>query len=98
MATDHPAPIDIDRIAHLARLELTPEQKQQWAPQLQSILGYVGRLAQLDTAGIDTAFQVMPQVNVFRADEVAATLPTEQALANAPDTDGVYFRMPRILE
>lgn len=89
---------DIDHVAHLARLAMTDDEKARLAPQLTEILGYVGRLGELDTAGIEATFQVRPSVNVLRDDVEDFCLDNAAALRNAPGREGPYFRMPRILE
>lgn len=90
--------LDVDHVADLARLHLTPEEKDRLGPQLQSILQYVAHLQETNTEGIEATFQVMPLSNVMRDDMEAPCLPTAAALRNAPATEGDYFRMPRILE
>jgi len=89
---------DIEHVAHLARLELSAAERAQLEPQLRDILHYVDRLQELDTDAIEATFQVLPRVNVLREDVEAPGLDLSQALGNAPERDGPYFRMPRILE
>lgn len=89
--------IDIDHVAHLARLDLTPRERDTLAPQLASIIGYVDQLGTLDTEHIEATFQVLPLSNVTRADVSAPSLTPAEALANAPQSEDGYFRVPRIL-
>jgi aspartyl-tRNA(Asn)/glutamyl-tRNA(Gln) amidotransferase subunit C len=88
----------VDHVAHLARLEITPEERSLFASQLGEILKYVGHLQQLDTSEAVAAFQVFPQENVFREDVPGVPLPVEAVLANAPEKDGDYFKMPKIID
>lgn len=92
--------LDIDHVAHLARLALTEEEKARLEPQLEEILTYVGRLRELDTEGIEATFHVSgrERVNVLRDDAEDLCLDPEAALRNAPAREGPYFRIPRILE
>jgi aspartyl-tRNA(Asn)/glutamyl-tRNA(Gln) amidotransferase subunit C len=90
--------IDIDHVAHLARLDLTPSEKAHLAPQLNSILEYVGLLGKLDTRDIEATFQVLPQTNRLRDDVEAPSLTPDEVLANAPAREDDFFRMPRILD
>lgn len=90
-------PIDIDHVAHLARLDLAPHERTTLGPQLADIIGYVDQLSALDTASIEATFQVLPLSNVTRSDVLGLTLPPEEALANAPQREDGYFRVPRIL-
>jgi aspartyl-tRNA(Asn)/glutamyl-tRNA(Gln) amidotransferase subunit C len=89
---------EVDHVAHLARLDITPEEREVFAGQLGEILEYVDRLQELDTEGVEATFAVQPRTNVFREDEPGPPLGPEQALANAPEREGDYFRIPRILE
>lgn len=89
--------IDIDHVAHLARLHLTAEERATLGPQLGAIIGYVDQLGALDTAGIEATFQVLPLSNVTRNDVAASCLAPDEALANAPQSEEGCFRVPRIL-
>lgn len=91
------AGLDIEHIAHLARLDLTQSERATLGPQLLQILDYVDRLQTLDTESIEATFQVLPLANVFRDDAVAPGLTREEALANAPQSESNCFRVPRIL-
>ncbi len=90
--------IDVDHVAHLARLDLPAAERARMQAELRSILGYVNRLQELDTAAVEATFQVVPRVNVLRADAPAPGLDVEAALRNAPAREDGCFRMPRILE
>lgn len=90
--------IDIRYIAHLARLQLTPAEEAQFGAQLQQILGYVAKLAELDVAGVEPMAHVLPLVNVLRADEVRPSLSSEVVLQNAPEQARGLFIVPKIVE
>lgn len=89
---------EVEHVAGLARLELTDDEKLTFTRQLSSILTYMDQLKTVDTTGIEPTATVLPVTNVFREDEVQPSLSQEQALANAPDQSGGFFRVPRILE
>jgi aspartyl-tRNA(Asn)/glutamyl-tRNA(Gln) amidotransferase subunit C len=89
---------DVEKVAALARLHVTESEKEVFAKQLSEILAHVEQLSRYDTSGIEPTATVMGQVNVFRDDVVRPSLPTEKALANAPERDGDGFRVPKILE
>jgi aspartyl-tRNA(Asn)/glutamyl-tRNA(Gln) amidotransferase subunit C len=72
-------------VAHLARLELTAEELATMTGQLNSIVDYVAQLQQVNTDGVEPLAHALDVSNVFRADEPAASLPVDEALANAPD-------------
>ncbi len=90
---------DVEKVAKLARLEVTAAEKDTFAKQLSQILTHVEKLNQYDTKGIEPTATVTGQVNVFREDVVRPSLPTDKALANAPEreTDG-FFVVPKIIE
>ena len=89
---------EVEHVARLARLELTKEEKEQMRAQLDSILSYIEKLNELDTSAVEPTSHVLPMKNVFREDEVRPSLSQEEALANAPDRQDLFFRVPRILE
>jgi aspartyl-tRNA(Asn)/glutamyl-tRNA(Gln) amidotransferase subunit C len=89
---------EVEHVARLARLELTNEEKERMRAQLDSILSYIDKLNELDTSAVEPTFHVLPMMNVFRDDEVRPSLSQEEALANAPDRQDLFFRVPRILE
>lgn len=87
----------VEHVALLARLELSAEEKEQYATQLSAILEYVEALNKLDTENVPPTAHVLPIKNVFREDLVCDHMANEKALQNAPDKEGNYFRVPRIL-
>ena len=89
---------EVERVARLARLRLTEEERETMTSQLDAILGYMDKLSLLDTAGIEPTTTVIPMVSVMRDDVVRPSLSQEDALANAPDREDVFFRVPRIIE
>lgn len=89
---------DVEKMAQLARLAVTPAEKETFAKQLTQILAHVDTLNQYDTTGIDPTAVVIGQVNVFRDDFVRPSLPSGKALANAPECEAGGFVVPKILE
>jgi aspartyl-tRNA(Asn)/glutamyl-tRNA(Gln) amidotransferase subunit C len=91
-------PKDVERIAELARLELTPDEIATFTPQLAEILGYVEQISALDTSGVAATSHVASHA-VERDDEPRATLPRTDALANAPDAarEAGLFKVPRVI-
>ena len=89
---------EVEKVAKLARLEITEAEKEAFANQLSQILTHVETLKQYDTKGIEPTATVLGQVNVFRDDVVRPSLPVEKALANAPDREADGFSVPRIIE
>lgn len=89
---------EVEKVAKLARLELTEAEKEAFTKQLTDILSYVETLKRYDTDGVEPTATVLGPVNVFRDDEVRPSLPVERALANAPEQSDGFFVVPKILE
>ena len=96
--TAMPVEIDIARVAHLARIALTDEELAAYAAQLENILEHAERVQALPTEGVEPTSHPLPLVNAFRPDAVTGSLDRDDALAGAPDVEGGYFRVPRILD
>lgn len=88
---------DVEHVALLARLELSEKEKEIYTEQLAKILEYAAVLQELDTADVPPTAHVLPLHNVFREDRVGDHLPVDEVLANAPDREGNYFKVPRII-
>jgi aspartyl-tRNA(Asn)/glutamyl-tRNA(Gln) amidotransferase subunit C len=89
---------EVEHIAELARLGLSGAEKEMFRDQLSAILDYAEMLNRLDTTGVPPTTTALPLSNVMRTDEVSPSLPTEDALANAPDADADQFRVRAVLE
>ena len=89
---------DVEHVARLSRLALGDAELERMREQLSGILAYIDKLRALDTAGVEPTSHAVPLVNVMREDENRPCLPQDEALANAPDPSGQYFRVPRIIE
>ncbi len=88
---------DVARIAHLARLELAPEKAELFAPQLDQVLAYMDTLGQVDTSAVDPMYSPVEHATVTRPDEVRREHTRDEVLANAPETDGQFFIVPKIV-
>jgi len=88
----------VEHVANLARLEVSESEKELFARQLDAILTYVEKLNELDTTGVEPTSHVLPIKNVLRADEVKPSLPPDDALRNAPERSGDFYRVPKIIE
>lgn len=85
-------------VAHLARLELTPQELDEFTGQLNQIVDYVNQLQQIDTESVEPMAHALPIHNVFRPDEPAPSLTKEEALANAPHRMGDFYGVPAVLD
>jgi aspartyl-tRNA(Asn)/glutamyl-tRNA(Gln) amidotransferase subunit C len=101
---------DVAYVADLANLELTPDESTRMVADLNSILGHIDKLNELDTSNVEPLAEVLSAFALTerkgsekfsyaqRADEVKPGLSREVALSNAPDTDGSCFRVPKVIE
>jgi aspartyl-tRNA(Asn)/glutamyl-tRNA(Gln) amidotransferase subunit C len=94
---------DVGRVAELAHLELTPDETGHMLHDLNAILDYVAELNELDTAGVTPLAQVSELFSTegaggLRADVVLPSLDRATVLAQAPETDQVFFKVPKVIE
>jgi aspartyl-tRNA(Asn)/glutamyl-tRNA(Gln) amidotransferase subunit C len=89
---------EVRHLAKLAHLALGDEEVGRFARELEGIVGYVEQLAQVDTTGVEPIANVAGLVNVVRADEPAALLPTAAAMAIAPAHTDNAFLVPKVVE
>ncbi len=85
---------EVVHVARLARLALTDEEVERFQQQLSAILEAVGKVSELDLEGVEPTAHPLDVANVYAADEPRPCLPVEEALANAPDREGDFFRVP----
>jgi aspartyl-tRNA(Asn)/glutamyl-tRNA(Gln) amidotransferase subunit C len=93
---------DVERVAELAHLELTPAESDAMLHDLNAILDYMAELNELDTAGVLPLSQVTELLGAegggLRADAVAPSLDRAAVMAQAPETNGAFFKVPKVLE
>lgn len=88
---------EVRHVAKLARLEMDQEQLTRFTQQLEPILHYVAKISQLDVKDVEPMAHALPLHNVLREDVVEPALPLEKVLLNAPEADGAFFAVPKIL-
>ena len=88
----------VRKVAKLARLDLTDAEVEQFSPQLSAILSYIEKLGELDTENVEPLAHCLPVHNVFREDVPTPSIDAEKALANAPQREGDYFKVPKVLD
>lgn len=93
-----PSELDLDALARLARLALTPEEKATFQRQIADLLRHIERLAQVDVTGVEPSAHAHPQHNVWQEDEVRPGLPPEEALRNAPAQREQMVAVPKVVE
>jgi aspartyl-tRNA(Asn)/glutamyl-tRNA(Gln) amidotransferase subunit C len=99
---------DVERVAELANLELRSGEKAAMLRDLNSVLNYFAQLNELDTTSVPPMTQVANHLTEgeeakaaalhLRADEIAPSLNRERVLVSAPDTDGIFFKVPKVIE
>ncbi len=88
----------VRKVAKLSRLELTEAEVEEFAGQLSAILDYVEKMNDLDTTNVEPLAHCLPISNVLRQDFAKESLGTEKTLTNAPQRDGEFFKVPKILD
>ena len=87
----------VRKVAKLARLQLSDPEIAEFTDQLSAILDYVAKMNELDTENVQPLAHCLPIKNIFRPDTVGQSLGTEAALANAPQREGDFFKVPKII-
>lgn len=93
-------PIDIAtirKVAHLARLELSPEEESQLSVDIEQILAWIDQLEEVDTTGIEPVIHMHGNINAYREDVAHNDLTREEGLLNAPQKDGEYFKVVKVI-
>ena len=90
--------MNVRYVAHLARLDLSPEEEQKFGAQLGNVLGYIEKLNELDVSHVEPTAHAVPMVNVTRSDEARPSISNEEALRNAPAKANGLFMVPKIVE
>lgn len=88
----------VRKVARLSRLELTEREVEEFTGQLSAILEYVEKMNELETDSVEPLAHCLPISNVLREDVVRESLGTEKTLANAPQRDEDFFKVPKILD
>jgi aspartyl-tRNA(Asn)/glutamyl-tRNA(Gln) amidotransferase subunit C len=88
---------DVEHIAELARLTFNGEELESFTHQLNQILDYMEKLNELDTKNVEPLSHPVEGSNVFREDNLAASVTTEEAIKNAPDRDDQFFKVPKVI-
>ncbi len=88
----------IGHLSHLARLQFDAQAGQEMIHDLNRILGFVEKLEEVDTEGVEPLIYMTDETNILRNDEVIQTITQDEALKNAPRKDSDYFRVPRFID
>ncbi len=88
----------VEYVAHLARIDLQPNELDKLSRQLQAIVDFIDRLKKLEVKDVATTSHILPINNVFKPDKPASSLPSQQVLMNAPAKKANFFVVPKIIE
>jgi len=88
----------IEKVAHLARLHLAPEDREGLKRDMNRILEFIDKLNEVDTSHVEPLIYMTPETSVLRDDIVKQEITTAQALQNAPAQDGKYFRVTKVID
>lgn len=88
----------VEYVAHLARIDLQPNELDKLSGELQAIIDFIDRLKKLEIKGVEPTSHILPINNVFKADKPADSLSAEQVLMNAPAKKTNFFVVPKIIE
>ena len=89
---------EVHKVAHLARLELTPEEEAQFTTQLGDILDYFEQLSQLDVTNVEPTTRAIDVSNITRPDTLIPGQDRDRILAGAPEQEGDFFKVPKIMD
>lgn len=90
--------LKLDHVANLARINLTPEEKERYGAQIGDVLAYIAQLNEVNIEGVEPTAHAFPVVNVWADDVPEPGLSTEDALRNAPEKRDNMFVVPRVVE
>lgn len=87
----------VEKLASLARLEFSEAEKEIIKNDLQRMIAFVDKLNEVDTKGVEPLLHMSDNINALRDDVVQGSIPREDALRNAPDSDGTFFKVPKVI-
>jgi aspartyl-tRNA(Asn)/glutamyl-tRNA(Gln) amidotransferase subunit C len=88
----------IDHLANLSRLRFDDAGKAGIKADLQQMISFIEKLQEVDTSGVDPLLHMSDNISILREDIVQGSISREEGLKNAPDTDGVFFKVPKVIK
>ena len=88
----------IEKLAHLSRLEFGEEEKKEIKNDLEKMIGFIDKLNELDTTGVEPLLHMSENVNILRKDEVNGQIDKEDVFKNAPLHDEKFFKVPKVIK
>lgn len=88
----------IENLAGLARLHFNEDEKKEIKSDLQRMIAFIDKLNELNTEGVEPVLHMSDEINIFREDEILGSISREEGLKNAPETDGIFFKVPKVIK
>ncbi len=88
----------VDKLSNLAQLQFSASEKESIKTDLNKMIGFIEQLEKIDTSGIEPLLHISDAVNVLREDAIAGSISRQEALLNAPSTDGQFFTVPKVIK
>ena len=88
----------VDNLANLSRLSFTETEKTEIKGDLQRMIAFVEKLQEVDTTGTAPLLHMTDEINVYREDTVKGSIARADAMKNAPETDGTFFKVPKVIK
>lgn len=88
----------LEKVAHLARLTINPEEEASLLSSMDSVLSWMEQLNEVNTDGVEPLTHIMDETNIWREDKSINTLSRSEALANAPSKNNTYIMVPKVIE
>ena len=88
----------IENLAKLSHLSFDDDEREEIKADLQEMISFIEKLNEVDTTGVAPLLHMSSNVNILRDDVVQGSISREEALRNAPDTDGIFFKVPKVIK
>lgn len=88
----------IENLAKLSRLTFNDQEKTEIRKDLQQMISFIEKLNEVDTDGVQPLLHMSDNINILREDVVRGSIPREEGLKNAPDADGIFFKVPKVIK
>ena len=88
----------VDKLSNLAQLQFSDTEKESIKADLNKMIGFIEQLEKIDTTGVEPLLHISDAVNVLREDKLAGSISREEALLNAPSSDGQFITVPKVIK
>ena len=88
----------IDKLAHLSKLSFTAAEKTEFSHDLERMIGFVEKLNELNLSEVEPLMHMSEEMNILRDDEIKGSISREEAMKNAPQSDGQFFKVPKVIK